>query len=133
MGGLLAGLVANVLDFVWYQVIMAADMEVMVQRLGLDRAVVEGTGMIVTWTVVDFLYGILLVWTYAAIRPRCGPGPATAIYAALVPFAAVTMFTYPYSAMGIFAANAFMKGTLFFFITSAAASLAGASIYKETA
>jgi len=131
VGGLAAGVVANALDFVWYQFIMAADMEVLVQRLGLNRAVVEGTGMIATWTVVDFLYGILLVWTYAAIRPRCGAGPRTAVYAALVPFTAVTMFMYAYAAMGIFAMSAFAKGTVFFLITSIAAALAGASVYKE--
>ena len=28
--------------------------------------------------------GLLLVWLYAAIRPRFGPGPRTATYAALV-------------------------------------------------
>ncbi len=132
-GGLVAGVVANLLDFVWYQYLMAPDMEVMIQRLGLNRAVVESNSMVVTWTVVDFLYGILLVWTYAAFRPRCGPGPSTAVYAALVPFAAVTLFMYGYAAMGIFAMNAFVKGTVFFLITSIAASLAGASLYREEA
>jgi hypothetical protein len=130
-GGLVAGVVANLLDFVWYQYLMVRDMEVMIQRLGLNRAVVEGTSLLVTWTVVDFLYGILLVWTYAAFRPRCGPGPATAVYAALAPFAAVTMFMYGYTAMGVFAMNAFLKGSLFFLITSVAAALTGASIYRE--
>lgn len=131
MGGLLAGAVANVLDYVWYQFIMDADMEVLVQRLGLNRAVVESTGMFLTWTVVDFLYGVLLVWTYAAFRPRCGPGPATAVYAALVPFVAVTIFMYAYAAMGIFVMTAFVKGTMFFLITSIAAALAGAAVYQE--
>lgn len=131
MGGLVAGAVANVLDYVWYQFIMAADMEVLVQRLGLNRAVVESAGMFATWTIVDLLYGVLLVWTYAAFRPRCGPGPATAVCAALVPFAAVTMFMYAYAAMGIFVMTAFVKATAFFLITSTAAALAGAAVYKE--
>ncbi|HUF47348.1 MAG TPA: hypothetical protein VMM93_05985, partial [Vicinamibacterales bacterium] len=69
--------------------------------------------------------------TYAAIRPRCGPGPATAVYAALVPFAAVTMFLYGYTAMGIFTTSAFLKGTVFFLVTSVSAALAGASVYRE--
>ena len=131
-GGLVAGVVANLLDFVWYQFLMGRDMEVMIQRLGLSRSVVESSTLLVTWTAIDFVYGVLLVWTYAAIRPRCGPGPWTAVYAALVPFAAVTMFMYGYSAMGIFAPDAFVKGSVFFLVTSIAAALAGASLYRET-
>jgi len=92
---------------------------------------VESNRLLITWTAVDFLYGMLLVWTYSAIRPRCGPGPWTAVYAALMPFAAVTMFMYGYSAMGIFTMNAFIKGTVFFLVTSIAAALAGASLYRE--
>jgi len=130
-GGLVAGVVANLLDFVWYQFVMGGDMEVMIQRLGLSRSVVESNRLLITWTAVDFLYGMLLVWTYSAIRPRCGPGPWTAVYAALMPFAAVTMFMYGYSAMGIFTMNAFIKGTVFFLVTSIAAALAGASLYRE--
>jgi len=33
--------------------------------------------------------------------------------------------------MGVFAMNAFLKGSLFFLITSVAAALTGASIYRE--
>ena len=131
LGGIVAGVVANALDFIWYQYLMAADMEVMIQRLGLNRSVVEGSGVVATWTVVDFIYGQLLVWTYAAIRPRCGPGPATAVYAAIIPFAGATLMLAGYNAMGIFATSAFLKGTLFFFVTSVSAALAGASIYRE--
>jgi len=130
-GGLVAGVVANLLDFVWYGYLMDADMEVMIQRLGLSRSVVESGTMAVTWTAIDFLYGLLLVWTYAAIRPRCGAGPWTAVYAALMPFAAVTMFMYGYAAMGIFTTNAFIKGAVFSLVTSIAAALAGASLYRE--
>lgn len=133
LGGAAAGLVANILDFVWYQFVMAADMEVMIQRLGLRREVVESTSLLVTWTAIDLVYGILLVLTYAAIRPRCGPGPATAVYAALLPFSAVTLFMCGYTAMGIFTMDAFLKGSLFFLITSVAAALAGGYIYREEA
>lgn len=129
MGGLLAGVVANALDFVWYQIVMAGDMEIMIQRLNLDRAVVDGNAM--TWVVIDFLYGILLVWTYAAIRPRCGPGPSTAIYAALIPFTGATLMQIGYTSMGMFVMSSTVKGTVLFLITSVAAALAGAAVYKE--
>jgi len=34
------------------------------------------------------LFGLLIVWVYAAIRPRLGPGPGTAVKATLVVFGA---------------------------------------------
>lgn len=131
LGGLLAGVVANALDFVWYQFLMVEDMQILTQRLNLDPMVVNGTGMVVTWMVIDFLFGLLLVWTYAAFRPRCGPGPSTAVYAALVPFVAVELTLYGYTAMGVFVLSTFVKGSIFFLITMVAAALAGASIYRE--
>jgi len=131
IGGLLAGVVANALDFVSYSILMADDMQQMVQRLSLNPAVVDGTGAAVAWIVVDFLLGILVVWTYAAIRPRCGAGPTTAVYAALIPYAAITMILYGYTRMGIFTMDAFVKGSVLALVTLLAATLAGAAVYKE--
>lgn len=131
IGGLLAGIVANALDWVSYSFLMADEMQQMVQRLSLNPAVVEGTGVMVTWIVVDFLLGILLVWTYAAIRPRCGPGPATAVFAALIPYAAISMILYGYTRMGVFTMDAFLKGSVLALVTLLAATLAGAFVYQE--
>jgi hypothetical protein len=131
VGGLLAGVVANVLDFISYSILMADDMQEMSQRLSLDPAVVDGTGVMVTWIVVDFLMGILLVWTYAAIRPRCGPGPTTAVFAALIPYAAISMVLYGYARMGVFTMDAFVKGSVLSLVTVLAAVLVGAWFYQE--
>jgi len=43
----------------------------------LNPALVESAesgGMAVAFVVIDLLFGILLVWTYAAMRPRFGAG-----------------------------------------------------------
>src|SRR2546430_17124817 len=37
--------------------------------------------MIIWFVIFDFLFGIFLVWFYAAIRPRFGAGPRTAVLA----------------------------------------------------
>src|SRR2546422_4874519 len=40
------------------------------------------TGSMIIWfVIVDFLFGIFLIWLYAAIRPRFGAGPRTAVLA----------------------------------------------------
>src|SRR5688572_17716239 len=78
LGGLLAGLVLNVIDYLVYGVWLAADLNAAMQALGKSAMTMS---TIVWFIVFDFLFGIFLVWFYAAIRPRFGPGPRTAALA----------------------------------------------------
>ena len=45
---------------------------------------------------VDTALGFLVAWVYAAVRPRLGPGPSTAVIASFVVYgvAALQMATY---------------------------------------
>jgi hypothetical protein len=72
------------------------------------------------------------VWTYAAIRPRFGPGPKTAVYAGLVLYVAVTAVVFGFSMMGLLPMASFVKGSVCSLVSVLAASLTGAAIYKET-
>src|SRR5207249_10688613 len=63
VGGLVAGVVLNVVDYLLFGVVLKKDLPVM------------STNTILWFVLMDFLYGIFLVWFYAAIRPRFGPGP----------------------------------------------------------
>src|SRR5262245_28896690 len=111
IGGLAAGVVANLCDFVINGYLMAEDTSRMVQRLNLDPALVTSPKVAMTWVVIDFIYSFLIVWTYAAIRPRLGPGPGTAVTAGLVLFAAVTAILFGFVGMGIFTPDTFIKNT----------------------
>ena len=77
LGGLLAGLIINIFEFIVNGVILAQDMAAAVSALGKQ---VGGSqmAMFVAW---GFLVGIFAVWLYAALRPRYGPGPKTALCA----------------------------------------------------
>src|SRR4029434_4016947 len=79
----------------------------MIQRLNLRTDLVEGS--IWTWVVVDFIYGLVLVFTYAAMRPRFGPGPKTAVIAGMSYWVAFTAVFAGLTAMGIYTQQAFMK------------------------
>ena len=131
MGTLAAGLTANVCDFITNGFLLAEDMQRMQQRLNLDPKVVGGTAVIVTWTAVDFVYAFLIVWTYAAIRPRLGPGPGTAIMAALVPYLAATAVLFGFQQMGVFTPDTFLKSSLLSLATAVLAGLAGGYVYSE--
>jgi hypothetical protein len=131
LGGLAAGVVANVCDFLISTYFMADDLQRLTRRLNLDWSVVNGPAVLVTWTVVDFIYATLIVWTYAAIRPRLGPGPKTAVCAGLVIYAAVTVVLFGFQSMGIFTLDSFIKNALLSLVTAVLASLVGGAVYKE--
>jgi hypothetical protein len=132
IGGLVGGVVANVCDFVINMFLMADDMQQMAQRLGLDQALLNSSTVMVTWIVIDFLYATLIVWTYAAIRPRFGPGPATAVKAGLAIFLGITFILYGFAVMGIFTMPTFWKATFLSAIVAILTSLAGGKVYAES-
>jgi magnesium-transporting ATPase (P-type) len=131
LGGLVAGVVANACDLATGVFLMAEETDQMVQRLGLNRDVVAGSTVAISWIIVDFIYATLIVWTYAAVRPRLGPGPKTAMTVGLVVFGAVTAILFGFSQMGFFTTPAFMKSAFLSAVTTVLASLAGAWVYRE--
>jgi hypothetical protein len=132
LGGLAAGLVMNVLDVTTGLTILADDMNANAQRLNLDPAVLNSTAAMVTWIIVDFLYGLLVVFTYAGFRPRFGPGPKTAVIAGLTIYAAITVILAGFLAVGMFMQDVFIKQAAIALVVNIVASLVGAAIYKET-
>lgn len=131
LGGLVAGIVANVIDAVTGMVFMKQDMLDMLQRLNLDASAMDSMSGILPWVVVDLAYGFLLVLAYAGLRPRFGPGPLTALYAGFLLYAAVTITLYGFMSMGLFTADMFVKSAGFAVISTALASLAGGAVYTE--
>ena len=131
LGGLVGGVVANIGDFLVNNMIMADDMVRMAQRLNLNQVVMASPAVGMTWVIVDFVYVTLIVWTYAAIRPRFGPGPGTAIKSGVVLWAAVSAVLFGFQSMGIFTSDSFFKSAVLSLATTMLASLAGAWVYKE--
>jgi hypothetical protein len=130
-GGLLAGVVMNVLDMTWNFTVLSSDMKAMVDQLRLDPAVLTDPSYAIPWIVVDFVLGLVIVWNYAAMRPRLGPGPKTAILAGLVPYVAVTAVLCGFATLGVFSGAMIVRGSVFALISIVVGSLAGAWAYKE--
>jgi len=130
-GGLLAGLVFNVLDYISNTVIFGADLRANFTRLGLDPAAMENPMGIATWVSIDFLFGIVAVWTYAAIRPRFGAGAKTAAYAGGVLWLAVSLVIFGFAQAGVFPMGLFLKYSLVALVTNVVGAIAGAWAYKE--
>jgi len=130
-GGLVAGVVANAIDFVNNTYVLGADMQAWAASHNIDPATLTSGAVAGTWVVVDFIYGLLLVFTYAAIRPRFGPGVRTAIIAGLAVFLSPTIVLFGFTQMGMLTMAMFVKGTIGAIVATLAASVAGAAIYKE--
>ena len=76
-GGLVAGLLINVSEFVLNMMVIP---------------VPEGAGgSIGFWVVYAFVMGLLTAYLYALIRPRCGAGPKTGVCAGLLVWALHTL------------------------------------------
>ena len=91
-GGIPAGLIMTVSEFVLNEPVAGAQMTAELAARNLPPV---GGAAIVVFTVITLLMGIFTVWLYAAIRPRFGPGPKTAICAGLI----VWGLAYLYSAI----------------------------------
>lgn len=129
VGGLVAGAVLNVFDFLVNGVWLADAWNEAMAALGKEA--ISG-GMIAVFVVWDFLFGIFLVWLYAAIRPRFGPGPGTAVIAGLAMWlifyllrsvAEAPMDLYPVRLYAIVTAVGLVQLPL--------AAMAGAWLYRE--
>jgi hypothetical protein len=129
LGGLLAGVIVNIGETVLNVVVAGQAMETALAARNLPPV---GGSAIGGFVVITFLLGVLTVWLYAAIRPRFGPGPGTAVIAALV----VWFFAYFHQSaamvlMGILPAKVMVLGTVWGLVEMVVASIAGAWAYKE--
>jgi hypothetical protein len=131
VGGLVAGLIFNVIDMITGFTIMKDDMQAMVDRLHLDPAMMTDPMKMMPWIAIDFMMGILAVWTYAAMRPRFGPGPLTAAKAGITLWLAVSLIILGFVSMGVFAMDMFVKQSLESLVSVVIGTMAGAAIYKE--
>jgi hypothetical protein len=128
LGGLLAGLILNIFEYVSNGVVFASQWDAFEKAIGRQMR----PGAIPFFIVSSFVAGIGIVWLYAAARPRLGPGPKTA---------ALTGIAYWLFASAIPSANSVAANVvpgrvtvilcLILLAGFIIASLCGASVYKE--
>jgi hypothetical protein len=100
----------------------------------LDPALVDSANSafaIAFYVAVDLVMGLIVVWTYAAIRPRFGPGPRTALLAGgLIWF--VVVLTYKLqTVMGMWEWGYFITGALIYLVIFLTAAYVGGMLYGE--
>ncbi len=132
VGGVIAGIVMLVVDFISNMYILGpkANAEMEAFKPGLSATMHQGGGMI-GYIFVDVILGIVLIWVYAAIRPRFGPGPKTAFIAAVMLWLVSCISYYGYLQMGMMSTALWSEFGLVGLISLSLAAMAGAKFYSE--
>ena len=132
IGGLAAGVVMNVSGFVVQGMLLGKRMEA--EMLAVAPSL-QGKGMepstMVARVLTQFVVGILLVWLYAAMRPRFGPGMKTASYAAFVVWLCGFLFYLDWLYLDMMSPGTYAIVSIVMLITLLAAAGVGGWLYKE--
>jgi hypothetical protein len=131
IGGLIAGVVANVLWFASWGLLIRPTLGVALEALG--RPLHETVSATVLMVVLNFLGMILVIWLYAAIRPRYGAGPRTAALAGVA--AGLLVGIFPDIGWGmtlrLIPARVWATDAVASLVVIVIATLVGAWAYKE--
>ena len=130
LGGLAAGLVINVVEYVTNGVILKDGWAHAMQALGKPTELAPAA--IVMFNIWGFLLGIAAVWLYAAMRPRYGLGPGTAIRAGVAAWAlAIFLGDLVYYPLGLFPTRLVVISAAVELVEVIVATTIGARLYKE--
>jgi hypothetical protein len=132
VGGIAAGIVMNVLGFLGQGMLLGARMNAEMDAVvpGLSQRMMTGASIAIN-VLTQLVIGVLLVWLYAAMRPRFGPGFKTAAYAALVIWLCGLLFYSGWYLTGMMLASTYVFVSLVALVTLLAGAYVGGMLYKE--
>ena len=129
LGGLVAGVIVDISEGLLNGVFLAEDWANAMKAIGKPE--VSGSGIAI-FNVMGLAIGIFTIWLYAAIRPRFGAGPKTALGAGLATW--VIGYVLPSVAPAvthIYSRRLVAIGVVVGLLEILVASVAGAYVYKE--
>ena len=129
LGGLVAGLVISISNFLINRVLLRDAMNAEFSRLHVAE---PSSDFIAKAVVLTFILGIAIVYLYAAIRPRFGAGVKTAICAGLIAWFFVFLYTSMLLGMALMMpVDLIAKRTVLGLIVYPIGAVAGAWLYQE--
>jgi hypothetical protein len=132
LGGLAAGVVANLIGFFGFGLLLGPRMraEAIAVAPALQSRSMGGYAL-ATNIIAQFVTGLLLVWLYAALLPRFGAGLRTAVYAALVVGLCSAMFHIDWLLVGMMSARTYGLGTGLALLQVLISAAVGGRLYNE--
>ena len=131
IGGLLAGVVVTIGEFILNGLILAEQWQAYVEAHALPG---ESASMMIIFVVLNFVIGLSVVLLYALIRPRCGAGPKTAFLAGL--YVWLLLWIVGFGSMGTafgVPSNLMLITVVWGLVEVCLAALAGGWAYQEEA
>ena len=130
LGGLVAGAILNAGEWVLNGYVLHKEMDDFFKRCGFPQ---PGPKFLAIAVAITFVLGIVIVLGYAAIRPRFGPGPKTAIIAGLFAWFGVVVYQNVIaSGLGMVPINLVVMVIGWEIVEYCLAALIGAALYKES-
>src|ERR1041384_3811829 len=130
IGGLVTGVILNVGEWVLNGVILHDEMQTFFTRCGFPQ---PGGNFIAIAVGITFILGIVMILGYAAIRPRFGPGPKTAIITALFAWFGVYLYQNVIGfGLGMVPAKLVVIALAWGLVEYILATLVGAALYTES-
>ena len=130
-GGLAAGVVMNVIDFLVNGLWLGARWQQQTEMLNAGLAAKSAAMGMAGWIVYDLLMGLAVVWLYASIRRRFGPGPRTAMLAGFAAWFISHLAFASYWFGGMFTWRLVAASSAGGFWAALAGAYVGGMLYKE--
>lgn len=132
--GFAAGLVLNVIDFLSNTFVVGGGMQAELSAVNPSLWIaMTDPANIVIFVAIDFALGFLVAWLYAALRPRFGPGPTTALRAGAFTWAVATLMWTFFLLMGLSSAGNFALSGVISLGNFLVSALVGGRLYTESA
>ena len=131
LGGIVAGVISDIFEYVLNGIVLRDQWNTISTSHNLPMI---GPNEIVVFNILGLVTGIAAVWAYAAMRPRFGAGPRTAVYAALLIW--VVGYVIPnvfQTVSGLVPLNMMLTIAVVGLVEIIVATVAGAYVYKEPA
>ncbi len=130
LGGLIWAVVYNVLGAAsWYLFFRSGWTAALA---ALERPFQPTVGFVVLFLLITLVVGVFTIWLYAAIRPRYGPGPKTAVgTGAAVWLLGALLPTVLWGALLWFPVGLLVEDLVFALVVTIVCTLLGAWPYTE--
>lgn len=132
VGGILAGVLLFLADGFIHEMLLKDHWMAAMKAAGRSVETEQHGGDMIYFAVFELLRGLAMAWVYSVFRTHCGPGPSTAVCAALTVWAIMfPIFLIQEIPLGFYGTRLVALWSMYELVPSVAAGLLAGALYKE--
>jgi len=131
VGGLAAAVVMIVIGFASNMFLLGPRMQEEIKAAAPTLSQAMSGGAIAGAIITQVVVGLLLVWLYAAMRPRLGPGMGTAVKAAAVIWICGLLFYQDWVHAGLMSMTTYVMASIVEAVSLVVGAWIGGRLYTE--